>query len=99
MSEIILEDDKYTVLHEDGANLRALHYGEPWRDLVGDGLVLALVQRIEYLNRGIKTQNHTYAELVRSHHYALEDVADTAYDNGYYDGLRDGRLEDTNENT
>ena len=40
---------KYEVLHENGANLRALRYGEPWRDLCGDGLVLALVQRIEAL--------------------------------------------------
>ena len=42
-------DGKYEVLHENGAGLRALRYGEPWRDLTGDGLVLALVQRIEEL--------------------------------------------------
>ena len=49
MTKIILQEGKYTVLHENGANLRALRHGEEWRDLCGDGLVLALVQRIEEL--------------------------------------------------
>lgn len=46
---INLGDGKYTIQHEDGANLRALRHGEPWRELTGDGMVLALVQRIEEL--------------------------------------------------
>lgn len=49
MTEVNLEGGKYIVKHENGANLRAERYGEPWRDLCGDGLVLALVQRIETL--------------------------------------------------
>lgn len=49
MTKIVLEDGKYTVLHENGANLRALRHGEPWRDLVGDSLVLAMAQHIEEL--------------------------------------------------
>lgn len=40
-------NEKYTVLHEHGTNLRATRYDEPWRDLVGDGLVLAMAQLIE----------------------------------------------------
>lgn len=44
---ITVADGKYTVIHDDGTNFRALRYGEPWRDLTGDGLILALVQRIE----------------------------------------------------
>lgn len=48
-TEITLEDGKYTVAHEDGVNLRALRYGQPWRDLTGDGLVLAMAQEIESL--------------------------------------------------
>lgn len=49
-TKIEVYDDKYTVLHENGANLRALRHGEPWnRDLTGDGLVLALCQEIEQL--------------------------------------------------
>lgn len=46
---VAVADGKYQVRHTHGANLRALRYGEPWRDLCGDGLVLALVQRIEEL--------------------------------------------------
>ena len=49
MTKIVLEDGKYTVLHENGTNLRALRHGEPWRELTGDGLVLAMAQRIEEL--------------------------------------------------
>ena len=48
-SRIELDDGKYTVCHEDGANLRALRYGEPWRDCCGDGLILALAQEVERL--------------------------------------------------
>lgn len=46
---INLENGKYKVEHENGSNFKALRYGEDWRDLTGDGLVLALVQRIEEL--------------------------------------------------
>ena len=49
MFSVTLEDGKYTVHHEHGTNFRALRYGETWRDLTGDGLVLALVQEIERL--------------------------------------------------
>jgi photosystem II stability/assembly factor-like uncharacterized protein len=48
-TSITVADGKYTVSHDNGANLKALRYGEEWRDLVGDGLVLALVQEIERL--------------------------------------------------
>lgn len=54
MTKIILEDGKYTVLHENGINLRALRHGEPWRELTGDGLVLAMAQRIEELQEQLQ---------------------------------------------
>jgi hypothetical protein len=53
MKTSITVADGYTVEHEDGARLCALRHGEPWRDLTGDGLVLALVQRIEELEKAI----------------------------------------------
>lgn len=53
MTEIELEKGKYTVLHEDGANFRALRHGEPWRDLTGDGLVLAMAYEIERLREAV----------------------------------------------
>lgn len=48
-SEIKVCDGKYTLQHTNGVGLRCLRYGEPWRDLIGDELALALVQRIEAL--------------------------------------------------
>lgn len=42
---ITVYDGKYTLIL-DPSNLRALRHGEPWRDLVGDGFVMALGQEI-----------------------------------------------------
>ena len=42
---------KYAIVHENGGGLRAERYGQPWRDLVGDGLVLAMAQEIEALRQ------------------------------------------------
>ena len=42
---------KYQILHENGVNLRATRWDEPWRDLIGDNLILALVDRIERLEK------------------------------------------------
>lgn len=50
MDETRIEiDNKYTVIHSNGTGLRAERYGQPWRDLTGDGLVLAMAQEIEEL--------------------------------------------------
>lgn len=42
---------EYTIIHENGTNFHALRHGEKWRDLTGDNLVLALVSRIEQLEK------------------------------------------------
>ncbi|UZN24455.1 hypothetical protein [Klebsiella phage pKP-BM327-1.1] len=42
---------EYTVIHENGTNFHALRHGEPWHVLTGDNLVLALVNRIEQLEK------------------------------------------------
>lgn len=42
---------EYTVIHENGTNFHALRHGEQWRDLTGDNLVLALVSRIDQLEK------------------------------------------------
>jgi hypothetical protein len=44
-------DGKYIVQCDGDGRMRALRYGEPWRDLTGDGMVLALVQEIERLRK------------------------------------------------
>lgn len=59
MSKIVVGDGKYTIYHLNGVDLRAYRYehdsnDEPWRNLVGDGMVLALVQRIEELELALK---------------------------------------------
>ena len=53
MTRIELDDGKYTVVHDSGAGRHALRYGEHWRDMTGDGLVLAMAQEIEDLRRRI----------------------------------------------
>lgn len=50
-SEVIRINDKYTV-HIDftqQGGFRATRYNEPWRDLTGDNLVLAMAYEIEKL--------------------------------------------------
>lgn len=48
-TRITVYDGKYTLIHDNGVGLRCLRHGEPWRNLVGDSMVLALVQEIEEL--------------------------------------------------
>lgn len=45
---ITVADGKYTLVMDPG-NFRALRYGEEWRDLCGDGLIMALGHEIETL--------------------------------------------------
>lgn len=54
---VTVADGKYTVRAKNGEGLHALRYGEPWRDLVGDGLVLALAQEINELRKQIDEWN------------------------------------------
>jgi hypothetical protein len=49
MSEqIILYDGKYKIIIPQSADekFECFRYDEPWRDLTGDGMVMALCQRI-----------------------------------------------------
>ena len=53
---IHLDNGKYTVVREgNGRVFKALRYGEEWRDLIGDNLILALCDRIEELEAGQDT--------------------------------------------
>ena len=51
MIRVNVSDNKYTVLIPETAEERlvALRYGEPWRDLVGDKLILGLAQELHDL--------------------------------------------------
>lgn len=59
---IDLEDGKYTLcLHSDG-RLEALRYGEPWRELCGDKLVLCLMQRVQALESKVEDLHNELLE-------------------------------------
>lgn len=61
MTTIHLADRKYTIINTNGS-LTALRYGQPWRHCVGDGLMLALVQRVEEL----EAERVLFGELARA---------------------------------
>lgn len=48
METIKLQDGKYTITNNNGV-LKAFRYGEEWRDIVGDNLICALVQKVNEL--------------------------------------------------
>jgi hypothetical protein len=55
---ILLSDGKYEViLDQEGSkfNFHALRYGEEWRSLAGDNLVLCMFQRIQDLEDKLYT--------------------------------------------
>ena len=47
--EVTVAEGKYTYQRFHDGGQRCLRYGEPWRDLTGDGMVMAMAQRIEEL--------------------------------------------------
>lgn len=49
MRRINLCDGKYTIINDldNGGEFKALRYGEEWRNLTGDKLVLALFEELE----------------------------------------------------
>lgn len=55
--DVTVYDGKYRVIQRKSGDLRALRYGEEWRDCCGDGLILALAQEVQELRE--KLQEHT----------------------------------------
>lgn len=53
IEHITVYDGKYTLILEP-TNMRALRNGEPWRDLIGDGFVMALGQAIAELHEALR---------------------------------------------
>ena len=51
---------KYTVVQDNTGHLRALRYGEEWRDCCGDGLILALAQEVEELKQLLQVANEPH---------------------------------------
>lgn len=54
---IELDNGKYTVMYDENNQypMKCLHYGEEWRDLVGDNLIFWLCAKIEELEEKINT--------------------------------------------
>lgn len=72
VSRIELGEGKYTVVNElnEGGGIRALRYGEEWRDLTGDGMVLALCLEIERLQKKLNESEALLSEA----HDVMDDV-------------------------
>lgn len=51
---VTIRDGKYTVVLPVDGKLHALRYGQPWRDCVGDGLILSFAQEVERLRDALK---------------------------------------------
>lgn len=49
MTTLSFANGKYTLIEHLDGRLEALRYGEPWRDLTGDKLVLGLAQEVAIL--------------------------------------------------
>jgi len=64
--DITVYDGKYRVIFTK-TSLTALRNGEPWRDLCGDGLVLALAQEIESLQEQLNTTRRNTIKITDDH--------------------------------
>ena len=47
-------DGKYTITFDDAGKLTATRYGCEWRDMCGDGMILAMLQEIDDLKNKIE---------------------------------------------
>lgn len=61
-NRIDVSDGKYSVVGIDHGRLHALRYGEAWRDLVGDNLVLALAQELDEARTKIRKLETAYSD-------------------------------------
>ena len=64
-------DGKYTVIYDfDTGQSECLRYGEPWRDLCGDKIVLALFDTIVELRTKVEQLEHA---IKCAEEYAIND--------------------------
>jgi hypothetical protein len=52
--QVSISGGKYIIEQNSSGALRCLRYGEPWRDLTGDGMVCAMAHRIELLESELR---------------------------------------------
>lgn len=78
-------DGKYELIFNNGS-FKALRHGKEWRDLLGDGMVLALFQRIQEL----EVKCATMTDLING--LALKPIKECAnYETCYKEALEAGR--------
>jgi hypothetical protein len=56
-NSVVIEDGKYTITGIETGRLKALRYGEPWSDLVGDKFILSMAQEIQQLRAELARVN------------------------------------------
>ena len=61
MLNVAVCDGKYTVIQNEQGAVRALRYGEEWRDCVGDGLIVALAYEVDSLRKEIESMHEDAA--------------------------------------
>ncbi len=62
MNDVIVGDGKYKICHDERGHLTAYRYGEHWRDLVGDNLVITLCHEINYLKEQVEALTNKLME-------------------------------------
>ena len=59
LRKLTLNDGKYTIQWSNDFKVyECLRYNEPWRDLTGDNLILALIQEINDLQEAIRKRDY-----------------------------------------
>lgn len=64
--QVSLDEGKYTYERDDDGQQRALRYGEPWRDLVGDKFVAAMGYEIERLQELLIDDSRLRDDLIKA---------------------------------
>lgn len=71
MYRLKLDNNKYEIIEDlEHGIFKAERYGEEWRDLSGDNLMLALIYKVQELER----QNETLKKNIQVKQFNIEDV-------------------------
>lgn len=85
-SKTTVKVGEYEVSHTNGTGFTALRHGETWRDLSGDNLVLALVDRIAELEEREKLWLEPSDKMVQAGISEIQQQLDDWSDNGFLSG-------------
>lgn len=81
MIKVSICDGKYTIIQDASGRTNVLRYGESWRDVTGDNVVLGAAYEIDKLQSRIKRLekdlSDAYAEM-RKQHPAITAVFDNS---------------------